>query len=161
MAWQFYRWLYLEEKIPAQVTAILFIWLQLLVCVVIRNNIRKVVLFFQCNPIHIAHTGHLYRMTGTCFVLMEFLPFWVTRRSNAKTMSGVRSKYPISFFQLTPHLQCFSPMNCCVILRPQFMQILLGFFFFASLIAATLPVRHYFGIFRFSEKAICGISTPR
>ena len=43
------------------------------------------------------------------------------------TMSGVRSKKPISFFQLIPHLQCCKQMNCCFILRPQFGQVLLLF----------------------------------
>jgi hypothetical protein len=34
----------------------------------------------------------LNRITGTCFVLMLFLPLRTIWRSNAKTMSGVRSK---------------------------------------------------------------------
>lgn len=42
--------------------------------------------------------------------------------SNAKTISGVRSKKPISLFQLTPHLQWHRPINCCFIFRPQFGQ---------------------------------------
>ena len=43
----------------------------------------------------------------------------IIRCSNEKIISGVRSKYPISFFQLIPQEQCFSPMNCCFIFRPQ------------------------------------------
>ena len=43
-------------------------------------------------------------------------------RSSENTMSGVRSKNPISRRQLVPHLQWNRPMNCCFILRPQFGQ---------------------------------------
>ena len=53
------------------------------------------------------------------------LPGALCRSPN--TMSGVRSKKPISFFQLIPHLQCCKQMNCCFILRPQFGQVLLLF----------------------------------
>ena len=34
-------------------------------------------------------------------------------------------KKPIPLFQLIPHLQCWSPINCCFILRPQLGQTLL------------------------------------
>ena len=54
-----------------------------------------------------------------------FLPGALCRSPN--TISGVRSKKPISFFQLIPHLQCCRPMNCCFIFRPQFGQTLLLF----------------------------------
>ena len=40
-------------------------------------------------------------------------------------MSLVRSKNPMSFFQLMPHLQCCKPMNCCFIFLPQTGQTLL------------------------------------
>ena len=54
---------------------------------------------------------------GTCFT---FLPACLL--SNANTISRVRSKKPISLFQLTPHLQWNKPINCCFIFRPQFGQ---------------------------------------
>ena len=60
------------------------------------------------------------RITGTCFT---FFPTFL--RCNAKTISLVRSKKPISFFQLIPHLQCCNPINCCFIFLPHFGQILL------------------------------------
>ena len=61
-----------------------------------------------------------FRITGRC------LTFFPTRRlSSAKTISGVRSKNPTSFFQLIPQRQCCKPINCCFIFRPQFGQILL------------------------------------
>ena len=56
---------------------------------------------------------------------MIFLPAFF--RCRAKTMSSVRVKKPISFFQLIPHLQCCNPINCCFIFLPQFGQILLLF----------------------------------
>ena len=40
-------------------------------------------------------------------------------------MSLVRSKNPMFFFQLMPHLQCCKPMNCCFIFLPQTGQTLL------------------------------------
>ena len=49
----------------------------------------------------------------------------MVRRSNAKTISLVRSKNPMSFFQLIPHLQCCKPINCCFIFLPQPGQTLL------------------------------------
>ena len=42
--------------------------------------------------------------------------------SNANTIFGVRSKKPISLFQLSPHLQWHRPINCCFIFRPQLGQ---------------------------------------
>ena len=84
---------------------------------------------------------HLYLITGTCFVLTLFLPFLVTCRSNANTISGLRSKYPISFFQLVPHLQCFKPMNCCTMARPQFGHLRL--FAVATAIPHFLLSIHY------------------
>ena len=60
------------------------------------------------------------RITGTCFT---FFPTFL--QCNAKTISLVRSKNPISFFQLIPHLQCCNPINCCFIFLPHFGQILL------------------------------------
>ena len=60
---------------------------------------------------------------GHCFI---FFPAFF--RSSANTISLVRSKNPISFFQLTPHLQCCKPINCCFIFLPQFGQILLAIF---------------------------------
>ena len=59
-------------------------------------------------------------MTGIC---LTFFP--MVRRSNAKTISLVRSKNPMSFFQLIPHLQCCKPINCCFIFLPQPGQTLL------------------------------------
>lgn len=47
------------------------------------------------------------------------------RRSNAKTISLVRSKNPLSFFQLIPNLQCCKPINCCFIFLSQPGQALL------------------------------------
>ena len=64
--------------------------------------------------------SYLYRITGSCFILQ---PTFLC--SSAKTISGVRSKKPMSRFQLVPHLQWNSPVNCCFILRPQFGQICL------------------------------------
>lgn len=61
-----------------------------------------------------------FRITGRC---LTFFP--ICRRSSAKTISGVRSKNPMSFFQLIPQRQCCKPMNCCFIFRPQFGQTLL------------------------------------
>lgn len=58
-------------------------------------------------------------------ILSEFLKNRVALhlRSSENTISGVRSKNPISRRQLVPHLQWNRPMNCCFILRPQFGQI--------------------------------------
>lgn len=61
-----------------------------------------------------------FRITGRC---LTFFP--ICRRSSTKTISGVRSKNPMSFFQLIPQRQCCKPMNCCFIFRPQFGQTLL------------------------------------
>ena len=61
-----------------------------------------------------------YRITGHCLI---FFPTF--RRCKANTISGERSKKPSPRFQLTPHLQCCKPMNCCFIFLPQFGQILL------------------------------------
>ncbi len=61
-----------------------------------------------------------FRIAGRC---LTFFP--ICRRSSTKTISGVRSKNPISLFQLIPQRQCCKPMNCCFIFRPQFGQILL------------------------------------
>lgn len=62
---------------------------------------------------------------------MTFFP--ICRRSSAKTISGVRSKNPMSFFQLIPQRQCCKPINCCFIFRPQFGQTLL-----------LAPIAHFF-----------------
>ena len=69
-----------------------------------------------------AAAQYQYRMIGTCFTFFPTFCRW-----SANTISGVRSKYPISLFQLIPHLQCCRPMNCCFILWPQEGQILLLF----------------------------------
>ena len=69
-----------------------------------------------------------FRITGRC---LTFFP--ICRRSSAKTISGVRSKNPMSFFQLIPQRQCCKPMNCCFIFRPQFGQTLL-----------LVPIAHFF-----------------
>ena len=61
--------------------------------------------------------SYLYMITGTCFT---FLPACIL--SNANTIFGVRSKKPISLFQLSPHLQWNRPINCCFIFRPQLGQ---------------------------------------
>ena len=61
-----------------------------------------------------------FRIAGRC---LTFFP--ICRRSSAKTISGVRSKNPMPFFQLIPQRQSCKPMNCCFIFRPQFGQILL------------------------------------
>ena len=61
-----------------------------------------------------------FRITGRC---LTFFP--ICRRSSAKTISGVRSKNPLPFFQLIPQRQCCKPINCCFIFRPQFGQTLL------------------------------------
>lgn len=61
-----------------------------------------------------------FRITGRC---LTFFP--ICRRSSAKTISGVRSKNPMPFFQLIPQWQCCKLMNCCFIFRPQFGQTLL------------------------------------
>ena len=61
-----------------------------------------------------------FRIAGRC---LTFFP--ICRRSSAKTISGVRSKNPLPFFQLIPQRQCCKPMNCCFIFRPQFGQTLL------------------------------------
>ena len=78
--------------------------------------------------------NYLYRITGHCFV---FFPTFL--RSRAKTISPVRSKYPISFFQLMPHLQCCKPINCCFIFLPQFGHtfLLLPFFLVFGLSASS------------------------
>ena len=70
------------------------------------------------------------RITRTCFI---FLP--TVCHSRAKTISPVRSKYPISFFQLMPHLQCCKPINCCFIFLPQFGHTFL-----------LMPFRFTFGL---------------
>ena len=69
--------------------------------------------FCQVSP----SIGYLYLITGTCFT---FLPACIL--SNANTIFGVRSKKPISLFQLSPHLQWNRPINCCFIFRPQLGQ---------------------------------------
>jgi len=56
-------------------------------------------------PLVSFYSPFLYRMTGIC---LTFFP--MVRRSNAKTISLVRSKNPMSFFQLIPHLQCCKPI---------------------------------------------------
>ena len=61
--------------------------------------------------------AYLLRITGSCLTLLP-----TSFRSSANTISGVRSKKPISRRQLVPHLQWNRPMNCCFILRPQFGQ---------------------------------------
>lgn len=61
-----------------------------------------------------------FRIIGRC---LTFFP--ICRRSSAKTISGVRSKNPMPFFQLIPQRQCCKPINCCFIFRPQFGQTLL------------------------------------
>jgi len=62
--------------------------------------------------------AYLWCIVGNCLTL-----FPTFLRSSENTMSGVRSKNPISRRQLVPHLQWNRPMNCCFILRPQFGQI--------------------------------------
>lgn len=62
---------------------------------------------------------------------MTFFP--ICRRSSAKTISGVRSKNPMPFFQLIQQRQCCKPINCCFIFRPQFGQTLL-----------LAPIAHFF-----------------
>ena len=62
--------------------------------------------------------AYLCCVVGSCLIL-----FPIFLRSSENTMSGVRSKNPISRRQLVPHLQWNRPMNCCFILRPQFGQI--------------------------------------
>ena len=59
-------------------------------------------------------------IVGNCLIL-----FPTFLRSSENTISGIRSKNPISRRQLVPHLQWNSPVNCCFILRPQFGQICL------------------------------------
>jgi len=86
--------------------------------------------------------NYLYRITGHCFV---FFPAFL--RSRAKTISPVRSKYPISFFQLMPHLQCCKPINCCFIFLPQFGHtfLLMPFFLVFGLSASSA----FFSFFSF------------
>ena len=62
--------------------------------------------------------AYLCCVVGSCLIL-----FPTFLRSSENTMSGVRSRNPISRRQLVPHLQWNRPMNCCFILRPQFGQI--------------------------------------
>ena len=62
--------------------------------------------------------AYLWCIIGNCLTL-----FPTFLRSSENTMSGVRSKNPISRRQLVPHLQWNRPMNRCFILRPQFGQI--------------------------------------
>ena len=76
-----------------------------------------------------------FRITGRC---LTFFPTF--RRSSAKTISGVRSKNPIPFFQLIPQRQCCKPMNCCFIFRPQFGQILLLALIACSLCLSSVPL---------------------
>ncbi|MEQ2707962.1 hypothetical protein, partial [Faecalibacterium longum] len=64
--------------------------------------------------------AYLCCIAGSCLIL-----FPTFLRSSENTISGVRSKNPISRRQLVPHLQWNSPVNCCFILRPQFGQICL------------------------------------
>ena len=64
--------------------------------------------------------AYLWCIVGNCLTL-----FPTFLRSSENTMSGVRSKNPISRRQLVPHLQWNRPMNRCFILRPQFGQICL------------------------------------
>ena len=64
-------------------------------------------------------------------------------------MSGVRSKKPMSRFQLVPHLQWNSPVNCCFILRPQFGQIRLlapikVYWSLATISSADIPLASSF-----------------
>ena len=75
-----------------------------------------------------------------------FLPGTLRLRQN--TISGVRSKKPISLFQLIPHLQCWSPINCCFILRPQPGQILLLF-----------PIAYRSRLSGFNRKSMMPITT--
>ena len=82
--------------------------------------------------------SYLYRIIGSCFILQPtFL------HSSANIISGVRSKKPMSRFQLVPHLQRNSPVNCCFILRPQFGQICL-----------LAPILHYWSFARISSAVI-------
>ena len=62
--------------------------------------------------------AYLWCIVGSCLTL-----FPTFLRSSENTISGVRSKNPISRRQLVPHLQWNRPRNCCFILRPQFGQI--------------------------------------
>ena len=61
--------------------------------------------------------AYLWCIVGSCLIL-----FPTFLRSSENTISGIRSKNPISRRQLVPHLQWNRPMNCCFILRPQFGQ---------------------------------------
>lgn len=70
-------------------------------------------------------------------------------RSSENTISGVRSKNPISRRQLVPHLQWNRPMNCCFILRPQFGQIRLlalikVYWSLATISSADIPLASSF-----------------
>lgn len=64
----------------------------------------------------------LYRIS---MIRRGFFPGALCRRPN--TISGVRSKNPMSFFQLIPQRQCCKPINCCFIFRPQLGHTLLLF----------------------------------
>lgn len=66
------------------------------------------------------YSSVLPRMMGIYFT---FLP--TTTRFKANTISSVRSKKPLSRFQLMPHLQCCKPGNCCFIFLPQLGHTLL------------------------------------
>lgn len=82
----------------------------------------------------------------TSIIRIGFLPGALCRSPN--TISGVRSKKPISLFQLTPHLQCCKPMNCCFIFRPQLGQTLL-----------FLPITYRSRLSGFNRKSIIPITT--
>jgi len=73
---------------------------------------------------------------------MLLLLFFTTWRCKANTIFPVRSKYPEPFCQLVPHLQCFSPMNCCFIARPHWGHL---FFFLGFLSAMRTPHIAYKG----------------
>lgn len=80
-------------------------------------------------------------MTGT---YLTFLPFALCSRTN--TIPGVRSKKPMSFFQLIPNLQCSKPINGSVIPLPQEGQtlLLLPFSQFPELIQAQFALQFFF-----------------
>ena len=88
--------------------------------------------------------AYLWCIVGNCLTL-----FPTFLRSSENTMSGVRSKNPISRRQLVPHLQWNRPMNCCFILHPQFGQIRLMalikvYWSLATISSADIPLASSF-----------------
>ena len=88
--------------------------------------------------------AYLCCIAGSCLIL-----FPTFLRSSENTISGVRSKNPISRRQLVPHLQWNSPVNCCFILRPQFGQLRLlalikVYWSLATISSADIPLASSF-----------------